>query len=293
MTRALAELLEQLRGDGALDRPERLRERADALERLERLAWFLPELADVDDAASLRAQVAAQQARLDAADRELYARLRESIRRGDGARALRAWIRPVRQDDDSGPRGEGYDPLDPLLSGVLQLREPDGEIAALAPELVFYQPTPARHIFDLIERLRLSANDVLIDLGSGLGHVPLLVGACTPARCIGVELEPAYLAGARASAEALNLRRVDFVHADARVADLSQATVFYLYTPFNGAVLDRVLERIRIEAGRRELRVCSLGPCSERLAALPWLRLLDADGSGDRVAVFATYPGGR
>lgn len=293
MSQALADLLEQLRGDSTLDRPERLRERADALDRLERLAWYLPEPADATQTASLRAQVAAQQARLEAADRDLYAHLRASIRRGDGARALRAWMPATHADDASGARGEGYDHLDQLLSGVLQLPEPDGEIAALAPELVFYQPTPTRHIFDLIARVRPGADDVLIDLGSGLGHVPLLVGACTSARCIGVELEPAYLAGARASAEALGLSRVDFVHADARVADLSAATVFYLYTPFNGAVLDRVLERIRIEAGQRELRVCGLGPCSERLAALPWLRLLDADWSRDRVAVFAAYEGER
>jgi len=56
---------------------------------------------------------------------------------------------------------------------------------------VLYQPTPARLIFNLLEETRLTANDVLVDLGSGMGHVPLLAAICTPAHCIGIEVEQA------------------------------------------------------------------------------------------------------
>jgi hypothetical protein len=64
----------------------------------------------------------------------------------------------------------GYDYLDELISGVLQLEEPSAEVVQLEREMVSYQPTPARHIFDFIGRAALTERDFLIDLGSGLGH---------------------------------------------------------------------------------------------------------------------------
>src|SRR6185312_2094526 len=92
--------------------------------------------------------------------------------------------------------GDAYDWRDELVAGVLPFGEP-GEASPLPPEMVFYQPTPARHVFDLLDRLALDADDVLVDLGSGLGHVPLLTAICTPARGIGIEIEPVYVAPAR------------------------------------------------------------------------------------------------
>ncbi|MGO4780788.1 hypothetical protein AB4084_35450, partial [Lysobacter sp. 2RAB21] len=77
-----------------------------------------------------------------------------------------------------------------------------------------------------------------------------------------------------------------FIQADARAADLSQATVFYLYTPFTGGVLGEMLERIREQAQRRDIRLCSLGPCTQVLAAQHWLRAIDAELHSDRIAVF-------
>ena len=145
---------------------------------------------------------------------------------------------------------------------------------AVAPEMVFYQPTPARVIFDLIDRIELTTRDVLVDLGSGLGHIPLLAGICTGARCIGIELEPAYVDSARRSARALNLTRVTFVQQDSRAADFSSGTVFYLYTPFTGTILRAVLDSLRREAASREIRVCAFGPCASIVAVEPWLQIV-------------------
>ena len=44
----------------------------------------------------------------------------------------------------------------------------------MPPEMVAYQPTPARHAFDMIGRAGLREGDVLFDLGAGLGHVSML-----------------------------------------------------------------------------------------------------------------------
>jgi len=167
----------------------------------------------------------------------------------------------------------------------LQFDEPDAEVAELAAEMVFYQPTPARHILDLLGRLALTERDVLVDIGSGLGHVPLLASIRWGARSVGIELLAAYVDCARRSARALNLTNVTFVQQDARSADYSSGTVFYLYTPFIGTILRAVLDSLRREASGREIRVCTYGPCTSTVAEEPWLEVVGTVET-DRTAIF-------
>ena len=263
MAEALRGVIDLLERDLALLEPGRLRERLDALDRLERMLLSAsPEEGD---------RIERLGARFEAANTRLYEEIRARIRRGDGAGALREWTR----HDDAVAHGEHYDHLDALVSGVLQLDEPAG-VAALAEGMVFYQPTPARHVFALLRRLPLTADDVLVDIGSGLGHVPLLAAIGTRARCIGVERDGAYVDCARRCAEELGLRNAAFVCQDARDADLSSGTVFYLYTPFRGEMLEQMLARLESEAARRPIRVATLGPCTDVVARMPWL--LTEDG---------------
>jgi hypothetical protein len=112
---------------------------------------------------------------------------------------------------------------------------------------------------------------VLVDLGSGLGHVPLLASTCTQARCIGVELKRP-TSNAPDNAYRLNLNNVTFLRQDAREADLSSGTVFYLYTPFLGSILAAVLDRLHREAATRAIRICSYGPISPVIAQEHWLQ---------------------
>jgi predicted RNA methylase len=126
-----------------------------------------------------------------------------------------------------------------------------------------------------------------VDLGSGLGHVPLLVSMLCGIRTLGVELQPAYVACARECAQKLGVRQARFVANDARVADLTSGSVFYLFTPFTGSVLREVLERLREESTRRQIRVCSLGPCTRELQSHEWLRASARPETG-RIAVFAS-----
>ena len=276
---ALEAWIERLEGDASLDAPARLRERIDALERIER--HYGP-----DDAAAAGGRVHALRARLDAANRALYQAIREDIRRGCGRDALLPWraAEASAVDAADGPIGEGYDALDELVAGVLRFDAP-AEAAAPMPGMVGYQPTPARHAFDLLARLGLDRDDVLVDLGSGLGHVPLLAAICTPACSVGIEIEPAYVACARRSAGGLGLDNVAFRQQDVRGADLSDATVFYLYTPFTGAILRAVLDTLRGHAARRAIRICSFGPCTPVVAGESWLQVA-GPLQEDRIAVF-------
>ena len=182
---------------------------------------------------------------------------------------------------------EEYDYLDDLLGGVLNLIEPASGEAALEAEMVAYQPTPARRLFDWLGRGTLQDRDVVMDLGSGLGHVTLLTAICTRARCVGIEVNAGYVDCARRIAEALNLGNAAFIRQDVREADLSLGTVFYLYTPFVGGMLRAVLDLLRREAARREIRLCCFGPCTPVVAGERWL---EAAGGmeADRIAEFCS-----
>jgi predicted RNA methylase len=179
----------------------------------------------------------------------------------------------------------GYDYLDELISGVLQFERPSAEVVELESEMVSYQPTPARHILDFINRTALTERDSLIDLGSGLGQVLLIASICTGASCTGIELEPSYIDCARKSARSLNLNNVRFIQGDARAADWSEGTVFYLYTPFIRTILRDVLNSLRQEAVRREIRICTFGPCSRVVAEEQWLSVIGTLET-DRIAIF-------
>ncbi len=187
-------------------------------------------------------------------------------------------MRPSRDIEDFNPpaNGLGYDYADELIGGVFQFEEPEDRHLARDFEKLSYQPTPARHIFSLIGLTAVTAADVFVDLGSGLGQVLMMVSICTGSRSLGIELEPAYVERARQCAQRLNLNRVTFIQQDAQEADMSSGTIFYLYTPFMGSILSAVLNRLKQEAATRQIRICSYGPCTPIIAQESWLRAATA-----------------
>jgi len=281
--------MQQLEADTALEEPSKFRERVAALERLDvhHLEGLLARTGGQGAESAIYERAQAMNARLEAANLKFCETIRDSIRRGDGARVMRAHAGALGGADGSSDAelGESYDYVDELLGGVLRFATPNGTIRPLAAEMVAYQPTPARHIFDLLRRLRLAQRDVFVDLGAGLGHVALLAAICTNAQSIGIETEEVYVRCAREAALDLNLRNVSFLEQDARKADLSCGTVFYLYTPFRGTILREVLNLLRREAARRAIRVCTFGPCTTEIAQESWLEPVGRVEAG-RAAVF-------
>jgi hypothetical protein len=283
-----------LETDSSLFQPGQLRERLIALDDLDAgFGGF-----DSEDSMScmesrIHKRAKALRTRLEAANAELYESVRSDIVRGGQPRALLQWLQDLTSQDESKIPlpGMGFDSRDELVSGVLQLCEPNesNEPSELghrrSPEMVPYQPTPVRHILHLIAAAALAEEDVVVDLGSGLGHVPLLVSMVTGAQSLGIEVEAAYVASARECARSLHLSRVRFIPQDAREADLSRGTVFYLYSPFKGSILNDVLSALRMESTRRSIKVCSLGPCTRVVANETWLKASALPDTG-RITVF-------
>ena len=277
----LVSLIERLEQDRSLNEPQHLRQRVAALDDLDAC---LPDGQPIGTALHRRARAIYDE--LESVNSRLYQAIRQDIQRGAGGGRLLEWM-PDWNAAANFMNCRGYDYLDELISGVLQFEEPSAEVVQLESEMVSYQPTPARHIFDLIGRTALTERDFLVDLGSGLGHVTLMASICTSASCTGIELEPSYVDCARKSARSLNLNNARFIHGDARAADLSGGTVFYLYTPFIGTILRDVLNSLRQEAVKREIRICTFGPCTQIFAAEQWLSVI-GPVERDRIALFGS-----
>lgn len=291
MTDALQRLVEQFENDLSLVEPDQLRRRLEALDRID--AYLPCSNAHAAFAAAgiepeLQRRAKAICARLEATNGALYESIRGEIQQACQPDALLRWVHLFlpSEEEDGSANGLGYDYLDQVISGVFLFEEPAAAQTSADSEKVFYQPTPARHIFTLLKLTALTADDVLVDLGSGLGHVCLLGSICTRATSIGIESEAAYVDCARQCARRLNLQdKVTFLHQDAREADFSTGTVFYLYTPFRGSILSVVLRRLKHEARTRAIRICSYGPCTSVIAREPWLKSSTATDA-NRIAIF-------
>jgi len=276
-------LLCGLEADSALFQPDQLKPRLVALDELDAgFGGLDSEEFSNTSSSSIRCRAKALRTRLEAANAELYRRLRAEMIHGAQPHTLLQWMENSTSRGESGIPlpGFGFDCRDELVSGILQLREPGEPDFQPSPEMVPYQPTPVRHILHLIEASALAEDDVLVDLGSGLGHVPLLVSILARIPTLGIEVQPAYVASARECAQSLQLSRVRFVAEDARAADMSSGTVFYLYSPFTGSILIDVLSRLRRESTRRRIKICSLGPCTRTVANQTWLKAVALPDQG-------------
>lgn len=159
----------------------------------------------------------------------------------------------------------GDDALELFVDTLLDAGGPLEETLLRDPEHVFYQPTPGRVVLALAAELR--PDDVLVDLGAGLGRVVCLAALWAGVRAVGIEREPAYVAHARRSAAALSLDGVDVVEGDLLTAPFDGDVVFF-YTPVRGARLRQLAARLTHHAGPA-LRTYAWGPCVDELLALP------------------------
>lgn len=91
-------------------------------------------------------------------------------------------------------------------------------------------PTPERLIHRMLQLADTTPNDVVLDLGSGDGRIPIHAAKRFGARAIGVELEANLVRVARQAAAAQGVaERAQFVQGDLFESDLAKATVIALY----------------------------------------------------------------
>lgn len=93
-----------------------------------------------------------------------------------------------------------------------------------------YLPTPNEVVEAMLELAKVNSNDVLYDLGSGDGRIPITAAQKFGTRATGVEIDPYLVEKSRANAQQAGVAdRVKFLQQDLFKTDLSDATVVTLY----------------------------------------------------------------
>lgn len=135
----------------------------------------------------------------------------------------------------------------------------EGEVSSRAPgaELVGHHASGVAAIVRFLHEVPLGPQDVLVDLGAGIGKVALLAALLTPARALGIEVQRDLVDRARLASSALALD-AEFIEGDIREVPLD-GTVFYLYAPCTPRVLREVIALLREVAERRAIVVGALG----------------------------------
>jgi SAM-dependent methyltransferase len=184
-------------------------------------------------------------------DEDLRARARErrgAISSGDlrGAPLLDAILSVPPQDRDAW--------LDEVL-GFDDSLAPD--VTNLPRGSVPYLPCGVDEILAMVRGVPLGAEDVLVDLGSGMGRVTLLAHLLTGATAVGVEIQGPLVHAAEQRRTALAVQGVSFVRANA-AEHAVDGTVFFLYAPFNGAMLAAVLRQLESVARRHAIVIATV-----------------------------------
>jgi SAM-dependent methyltransferase len=95
---------------------------------------------------------------------------------------------------------------------------------------VRFQPTPMPAVRAMLELAEVGPEDVVFDLGSGDGRIPITAAREFGARGVGIEIDPALVARAQARAKDAGVEhRVEFRLGDMYAADLHSATVVALF----------------------------------------------------------------
>ena len=234
-----------------------------------------------EDPAYLRQQAQRIIDLLEGIDEALFRRLRAEIREAGWKGQSFKQLVDNHVDPEAYRGGRegtaGYDCLDTFINGLLHSQPPPAETRAREPGMVWFQKTPARIVFEMVEKARFTDADVFYDIGSGMGQVAILAHLLSGVAARGIEFEPAFCEHARASAADLDLPDVEFLQADAREADYSQGTVCFMYTPFEGPMLDEVLDKMRREA-KPGFRLFTYGPCTPQVGRQVWLKSVGRTG---------------
>lgn len=113
---------------------------------------------------------------------------------------------------------------------------------------VMYVPTPHATVDAMLALGEVGPGDILYDLGSGDGRIPIAAARRFGIRAVGIEIDPEWHGQARANARAAGVARlVSFRRQDLFRADFREASVvtLYLLPELNLRLRPRLLAELR------------------------------------------------
>jgi len=107
-----------------------------------------------------------------------------------------------------------------LLAQQAPLRTPD----------VIFVPTPQEVVDAMLKMAQVGPNDVLYDLGSGDGRIPITAAKTYGIRAVGIDIDPQRVREANEAARVAGVSdKVRFLNQDLFTTDIREATVVTLY----------------------------------------------------------------
>lgn len=155
---------------------------------------------------------------------------------------------------------------------------PAGEDPSLNQDMYGYLPAFYGRIEKMIDFLRLTKNDIFIDLGCGKGRVVFKVALQNLKKVIGVEMDSNLIDIARRNLN--NLKKsntaIELIHTDAAAYKITEENIFFLFNPFGHKTLQQVILNIKesLMAYPRKIRIIYYGPVHRGLLdSQDWLFL--------------------
>ena len=111
--------------------------------------------------------------------------------------------------------------------------------------------TPQDRVTDMLEIAEINGNDIVYDLGSGDGRIPIAAARDYGARGVGIEIDQALVEESiRAAEEAGVADLVKFIREDFYETDFSEATVvmMYLFEETNEKLKPYLIEQLAPDA---------------------------------------------
>jgi len=143
------------------------------------------------------------------------------------------------------------------------------------PDVIYY-PTPPETVVEMLRMAGIKKGDVLYDLGSGDGRIPIAAAKQYGIRAVGIEIDPKLVTEAEENARLANVSQlVRFRNEDMFRVNYSEATIVTLYLSEKLNVLLRPKLLSELRPGSRivshDFRMGDWKP--EQTIRVPWGKL--------------------
>jgi len=116
-----------------------------------------------------------------------------------------------------------------------------------SPDVIFV-PTPQEVVDAMLEVAKVTKTDVVYDLGSGDGRIPVTAAKKYGARAVGIDIDPQRIKEANANAQSAGVTdKVKFLNQDLFTTDISEASVvtLYLLPSLNVKLMPKLMKELK------------------------------------------------
>jgi SAM-dependent methyltransferase len=155
-------------------------------------------------------------------------------------------------------------------------RRPSIGLSSSFGDALEYQVVDYQLLRRYMEPLRIGPDDVLIDIGCGMGRVLCVFARTRLRKCIGIEISEELASIAKRNARSLHGCRtpIEIRVGDAAEADYSVGTIFWIYNPFGERTMYTVLSGLgeSLSVSPRRIQIVYVNPvCEAVFRQFSWL----------------------